>query len=146
MDPSDPAAAVRGATQRLGRRLRAERPPDGLPVLKLSILARLLDNGPMTAGELARTGRTTPQALTRSIDGLVRDGLAVRERAAWDKRQHVLTITSTGLAALDKDAAPRDAWLDRAMAELLTPAERQLLAVAAGLLTRLAEFEAGAAR
>ena len=141
--PPDPVALLRGATQRLSRRLRAERPVDGLPVVKLSILARLLDHGGLTSGDLARIERTTPQALTRPIEDLVGDGLVHRARAADDKRQYLLTITEVGWAALAKDAAPRDAWLDRAMVELLTPAERQLLAVAAGLMARLAEYDGG---
>lgn len=138
----DPVPLLRRATQRLSRRLRAERTADGLPVTQLSLLAHLMDQGSRTSGELARTLRTTPQALTRSIDGLVRDGLVHRSRSTRDKRQHLLTITEVGLSALAKDAAPRDAWLDRAMAELLTPAERRLLGVAAELMDRLAGFEA----
>ncbi|WP_028923538.1 MarR family winged helix-turn-helix transcriptional regulator [Pseudonocardia acaciae] len=140
MDVEDPASVVRRSVQRLARRLRQERPPDGLSSTKLSLLAQLMDYGPQTSGELARRGRTTPQALTRSIEALV-DGECVRRVTnSADKRQQLLTITETGLEALGKDAAPRDAFLGRAMAELLTPAERQLLAVAAGLMVRLAEY------
>ncbi|WP_037080215.1 MarR family winged helix-turn-helix transcriptional regulator [Pseudonocardia spinosispora] len=139
----DPVVEVRRATQQLSRRLRAERPVDGLSSTKLAVLAQLLDYGPRTSGELARHGRSTPQALTRSIDGLVRDGMVERQQAENDKRQHMLTITATGRAQLAKEAAPKDVWLDAAMTELLTPAERQVLTVAAGLMRRLADFDEG---
>lgn len=133
------AALVRRAVQRLARRLRRERPHDGLSLTKLSLLAQLMDQGPLTSGELARQGRTTPQALTRSIEALVKDELVRRTRNTQDKRQQMLTITDAGFEALGKDAAPRDAFLERAMADLLTPAERQVLVVAAGLMVRLAD-------
>lgn len=139
MDVEDPVPVVRRAVQRLARRLRQERPHDGLSNTKLSLLAQLMDAGPLTSGQLARLGRTTPQALTRSIESLVEDGMVRRTRSGVDKRQHVLTITDGGFEALGKDAAPRDAFLRRAMADLLTPTERQLLVVAAGLLARLAD-------
>ena len=48
----------------------------------------------------------------------------------------MLTISPDGWAALAEDAAPRDAWLDAALAEL-TDAERDVLAIAARLLDRL---------
>jgi DNA-binding MarR family transcriptional regulator len=139
MDSEDSVSLLRRAVQRLARRLRQERPHDGLSNTKLSLLAQLMDAGPLTSGQLARLGRTTPQALTRSIESLVEDGLVSRSRSPRDKRQHMLTITRGGFEALGKDAAPRDAFLARAMADLLTPAERQLLTVAAGLLFRLAD-------
>lgn len=139
MNEEDPVALVRRAVQRLARRLRRERPRDGLSATKLSLLAQLMDQGPLTSGELARQGRTTPQALTRSIEALVECELVQRSRSTVDKRQQMLTITEAGLEMLGKDAAPRDAFLGRAMADLLTPAERQLLVVAAGLLFRLAD-------
>lgn len=139
MSDDDSVAVVRRAVQRLARRLRRERPHDGLSSTKLSLLAQLMDHGPLTPGELARQGRTTPQALTRSIEALVEGELVRRARSVVDKRQQVLTITEAGFEALGNDAAPRDAFLGRAMAELLTPAERQLLVVAAGLMSRLAD-------
>jgi DNA-binding MarR family transcriptional regulator len=139
MDDDDSVAVVRRAVQRLARRLRRERPHDGLSSTKLSLLAQLMDYGPLTSGELARRGRTTPQALTRSIEALVEGELVRRSRSVVDKRQQVLTITEVGFEALGKEAAPRDAFLGRAMADLLTPAERQLLVVAAGLMSRLAD-------
>ncbi|MBO0876536.1 MAG: MarR family transcriptional regulator [Pseudonocardia sp.] len=139
MNDQDPVALVRRAVQRLARRLRRERPHDGLSATKLSLLAQLMDQGPLTSGELARLLRTTPQALTRSIEALVEDELVRRTRSTVDKRQQMLTITDAGFEALGRDAEPRDAFLGRAMADLLTPAERQLLVVAAGLMFRLAD-------
>lgn len=128
---------IRRAVQRLARRLRAERPADGLPSSALSVLAQLHDLGSLTAGELSRAARSTPQALTRPIELLVREGYVHRSPADHDRRQHLLTITAEGRAALAKDAAPRDAWLDHAMATVLSPTEARMLAVAAELMDRL---------
>lgn len=136
------ASTVRRATLRLGRRLRAERPADGPSITQLALLAHLHDMGALTSGELAMITRTTPQALTRPLASLAVAGLLERQPHPSDGRQHTLTILPAGVSALAASAAPQDAWLDGAMHELLTPAEREILVVAAGLLTRLAEHGA----
>ena len=136
-DPPPTVPALRRSVQRLSRRLRAERPTDGLSDLQLRVLAVVMDEGPMTSARMADRLRTSPQALTRTIAALTADGLLARTPVADDKRQHLLTIAPPGWAALRADAAPRDAWLTRATAEL-TDAELALLDIAATLIDRLA--------
>jgi DNA-binding MarR family transcriptional regulator len=63
----------------------------------------------------------------------------VRRGDPSDGRQSLLELTTAGLVALERDAALRERWLAGAMRAELTPAERQLLRVAAGLLDRLAD-------
>ena len=129
-------AALRRSVQRLGRRLRAQRPRGGLTGVQLGLLATIMDIGPQRPAELAARSRSTPQALTRPLASLTAEGLLERRPDPDDGRQQVLTISPDGWAALAEDAAPRDAWLDAALAEL-TDAERDLLAIAARLLDRL---------
>jgi DNA-binding MarR family transcriptional regulator len=62
-----------------------------------------------------------------------------------DGRQSLLGVTSQGRAALRAEMAPRDRWVARAMAEVLTPAERQTLLDASELMLRLVEFGGGVA-
>lgn len=141
-DPLDiPAASdLRRATVRLARRLRAERAPDGLSPNKLGVLARLHRDGPATPGDIAAAEFQQPQTLTRVFAELERDGLVLRQRDERDRRQSMLAITGVGRAALERDAARRDAWLAAALSGL-TLAERQLLAIAAGLMERLADSQ-----
>ncbi|MDT7745801.1 MAG: hypothetical protein QOE59_4879 [Actinomycetota bacterium] len=130
-------ATLRRSVQRLARRLRTQRPHGRLTDVQLALLAAIMDAGPQRPADLAARTRSTPQALTRPLAALTADGLLERRPDPDDGRQQVLTIAPEGWSALAEDAAPRDAWLDRALAEL-TDAERDVLAIAARLLDRLA--------
>jgi DNA-binding MarR family transcriptional regulator len=135
MDPE--VAALRRSVQRLARRLRAQRPTGGLTMVQLGLLAQLMEVEPLRPADLAARVRTSPQALTRPLASLTAAGLVDRHPDPEDGRQQVLTISDRGWAALAEDAAPRDAWLDAALAGL-TDAERDVLAIAARLMDRLA--------
>ncbi|NYD39131.1 MarR family winged helix-turn-helix transcriptional regulator [Actinomycetospora corticicola] len=135
---TDEAADLRRAVQRLARRLRDERPRGPLTDVQRGILAQIMDHGPQTPASLARRAHTTPQALTRPLSTLVEAGVLERAPDPHDGRQHMLTISRSGWTLLREDAAPRDAWLAAALAEL-TEAEQGLLGLAARLLAGLAE-------
>jgi DNA-binding MarR family transcriptional regulator len=130
-------AALRRSVQRLARRLRAQRPTGGLTMVQLGLLAQLMEVESLRPADLAARVRTSPQALTRPLASLTAAGLVDRHPDPEDGRQQMLTISDRGWAALAEDAAPRDAWLDAALAGL-TDAERDVLAIAARLMDRLA--------
>jgi DNA-binding MarR family transcriptional regulator len=135
------ATAVRQGTTRLARRLRIERPERSQTALELGILAHLHRRGPMTPGALAAAERVQPQSLTRTLASLERQRLAARQPDDRDHRRSLLAITEAGRQALATDMHQRDAWLAEAMARQLTPAERDLLRIAAALMDRLADAE-----
>lgn len=130
-------AALRRSVQRLARRLRAQRPDGGLTTVQLGLMAQLMDSDSLRPADLAARLQTSPQALTRPLASLTTAGLIERHPDPHDGRQQALTISPRGWAALADDAAPRDAWLDEALAGL-TDAERDVLAIAARLMDRLA--------
>jgi len=136
---TDRASALRRGVTRLGRRLRLERPEQGEPLLQLGTLALLHGRGPMTPGELAAAQRVQPQSLTRTLTALESGGLTSRRSDPGDRRRSLLMITDAGRRAIRHDVAQRDAWLAMAMAEVLTPAEQDLLRIAGQLMERLAE-------
>jgi DNA-binding MarR family transcriptional regulator len=138
-DLSRAATAVRQGTTRLARRLRTERPERNQTALELGILAHLHRRGPMTPGTLAAAERLQPQSLTRTLASLERQRLAARQPDDRDHRRSLLAITDAGRQALATDMRQRDAWLADAMSRRLTPAERDLLRIAGGLLDRLAD-------
>jgi len=133
------ASALREGMARLGRRLRAERNGHGVGLTRLSLLGLLRRNGPMTATALAAAECLQPQSLTRMLARLEDDGLIMRRQDDADRRQVLIDITSTGIGVLTEDTIRREAWLAEAMAESLTPTERELLWLAAGLMERLAD-------
>jgi DNA-binding MarR family transcriptional regulator len=133
------AGVLRQGMAQLGRRLRAERVSHGLSRSRLSLLNLLALNGAMTASAMAAAERLQPQSLTRMLTRLDNDGLIVRSPDDADRRQVRIDITREGVAVLDEDTRRREAWLAKAMAERLTPTEREVLRLAAGLMERLAD-------
>jgi DNA-binding MarR family transcriptional regulator len=138
------AASVRRAATSLAARARAERRGE-LSLNQTAVLGRLVMTGPITPGEVADQLRMLPQSLTRTFAALDEAGYVHRAPDPSDGRQSLLSISETGLRALRAEMAPRDAWVARAMAELLTPDERAQLAAAVPLLERLIDFESGVA-
>jgi len=142
MNSLELSSFVRRAVGALGRRLRAQRPENGLSLTKLSVLGQLYRRGSMSAAELAALERVQPQSLTRVLAELVEAGLVSRRADVKDGRRLLLDITGDGRAMLTRDMQQRDAWLARAMADELSVTERELLRLAAQLLERLADVEA----
>ena len=138
----DAARALRRGVTELYRRLRAERISHGLSPSKLSILGRLALGGPLTVTALAAKERVQPQSLTRTLAGLEESKLIRRHQDQIDRRQTRIEITTLGEDLLKQDARRQASWLAIAMSSALTPAEREILRVAAQLMRQLAEVEA----
>jgi DNA-binding MarR family transcriptional regulator len=134
--PPEVVAQIRRGSSRLARRLRFERPADGLALTKLAVLAHLYREGPATPGAIAAAERLQPQSLTRVLADLVDQGLITREQDESDRRQSVLALTPQGGRALAADMGARDDWLAQAMEEL-SETEREVLYLAGKLMVRL---------
>jgi DNA-binding MarR family transcriptional regulator len=135
------AAEVRRGVTRLAHRLRVERPPEALTANKIGVLSHLRRNGPSTPGEIAAAEHQLPQSLTRVFSELQLSGLVSRSPSERDGRESVLSLTWSGESALARDMSQRDAWLSDALSNL-TPAEVDLLGIAAGLLDKIADLPA----
>ena len=141
MNSFEAASTVRRAVGALGRRLRAERPPNSLSATKLTLLGQLYRRGSATAAELADLERIQPQSLTRVVAELVEEGLISRRPDPQDGRRQFLDVTAEGRAALTGDMQTRDTWLAKAMETELSATEQELLRLAAKLLERLADVD-----
>lgn len=142
---ADNVALIARAVLSLARRLRAERPPTGVSLSSLGLLATLHRHGPMQAKDLARRERLKPQSLTRLLAGLEAAGLIARPRDPEDGRAQRIELTQRGAAALARDLRARRAWLGQAIDAELEEPQRALLLQAAPLMLRLAEREPGPA-
>ena len=147
MDPNEneqasvPVQAVRRGIMRVARRLRTERALGSLSSNKLSVLGTLSRLGPLPAGVVADVERQRPQSLSRIFAELALEGFISRERSEADRREHILSITDAGRAALAADLAQRDAWLADALKKL-SPTERGVLELAADIMERMAMDDA----
>ena len=140
MTSADAAAhEIRTSLFRLVRRLRQERPEGELSYSQLNVLGWLEREGPMTNADLAAAERVTPQTMMRATADLVATELISRADNPTDRRQVLLKITPAGTTLVREDRRRRDTFLAQAMANTLTPTERELLRLAAGLMDKLSE-------
>jgi DNA-binding MarR family transcriptional regulator len=133
------AHELRLGVMRLARRMRSQRQEHGVTALGLSVLNRLYRHRALTPTALAEAEHVTPQTLTRVFASLEERELVVRSGDPSDGRQSLLEITPAGMRVLREDGVRREEWLAAAMDRALTPAEQQIVRVAAGLLERLAD-------
>lgn len=136
-DPASLASELRLAVHRLTRKLRAQRPIDGLSLTQLSALVTIWREGPLSAGELATQEGVKPPSATRVLASLESLNLVVRMTDPDDGRQIQVSITPAGIGRIQADLAARDAWLARELQGLSTR-DRELLHRASALLERLA--------
>ncbi|WP_248492022.1 MarR family transcriptional regulator [Tsukamurella sp. PLM1] len=83
------------------------------------------------------------QTLTPALNALTDAGLVRRRRDEADRRRQYVELTDEGRAVIEDDRAVRNAWLEAAMAERLTPLERDVLLLAAPVLVKLADRDPG---
>ena len=131
---------MRRAATALAARARVERAGE-LTLNQTAALGRIVTHGPLTPGEVAQQLNMLPQSLTRTLSALEAAGFVRRTPDPSDGRGSLLLATQAGRAALRAEMQPRDRWLARAMAAVLTEDERAELARAAELMIRLAAFE-----
>lgn len=103
-----------------------------------SVLANLRHDGPLTPTALAAIEGLQPQSLTRVLNELEERGRIVRSTNRDDRRSQDIAITDLGVQALDEHVQEGNRWLASALTTL-TPTERGVLELAAGLMVRLAE-------
>lgn len=136
-DPAALASELRLAVHRLTRKLRAQRPPDGLSLTQLSALVTIWREGPLTAGELASREGVKPPSATRVLSALESEGLIARSVDPSDARQIQVSVTPAGTERIDADLKARDAWLAQHI-QSLSQGEQALLHRASAVLERLA--------
>jgi DNA-binding MarR family transcriptional regulator len=145
MEESDDLALLLRGVLRLGRRLRAERPPGGPSLAAIGVLASLHRLGPQPVARLAAAEGLQAQSLTRLLAGLEAAGCVETRRGPEDRREKRVALTAQGQAVLVAEMRGRRAWLERALAGL-GAADRAALLAAAAPLQRLAGWRpAGAA-
>lgn len=134
--PATLAGDIRVAASRIVRRLRRERGEAELPEHQFIVLTALNKFGPMTPGALAELEGVKPPSMTRTVNALCELGFAEKLGSEIDRRQVVVALTDQGAYEIAVTRRRRDAWLTQQLATL-TPNERQILAQASELLSRI---------
>jgi DNA-binding MarR family transcriptional regulator len=134
----DAATVLHRSAARLARRVRAGGSGARLSLARLGVLGQLHREGDATATALAAALGVQPQSLTRLLAELERQGLITRRPDASDRRQSLVAVTAEGSRLLLEEVGAQRARLASAMAAVLSPAEQEMLRLAAGLMDRLA--------
>jgi DNA-binding MarR family transcriptional regulator len=135
---TDAANQLHRGALRLLRVLRAARQAEGLTLSKTGVLGYLYRDGMTTSTELAAYLRVKPQSLTRLLADLEQSKLIVRRSNGEDRRENLLGITEAGAQLLIEDIRGQRVRLAEVIEKELTPAEKELLRIAAGLMDRIA--------
>ncbi|MDE8668184.1 MarR family transcriptional regulator [Pseudarthrobacter sp. H3Y2-7] len=116
------------------RQLNAERT---ISPGKIGVLRHLAERGRATTSELAVVVRVSPQGISLAVRELLGLGLVERAPDAEDRRRVWIEITPAGRQKLALESSAGQGWLDRAVAERLSPDERTSLAAAIPALRKL---------
>ncbi len=101
------ADKIHSAALHLLRRLRIDDEAVGVSPPRLSALAVVVRDGPLTVGDLASIEGVRPPTMTRLVDGLVRDGSVRRSPHPDDHRAVLVRATAQGTRALAEGRSRR---------------------------------------
>ncbi len=142
-DPTATAVALTAAMRRLRARLRQESP---LALAELTMpqalaLARIVEEGSISNAALAAGEYMRPQSTHEMVRRLEKRGLVERRPDPADRRKLLIEVTPRGRRMVSELIGLRHQWLAAAIERDLTAAEKEMLAIAAGLMERVASAE-----
>ena len=127
------------ATLQLQRRLRNVSNPDELSWSQIAALARLEEIGAATTADLARVEGVKPQSMGALLATMEAEGLIERRPHPVDGRQVLFALTEEGMKTRKSYTLLKREWLANAIARL-DPSDQQILAEAAALIRRIANY------
>jgi DNA-binding MarR family transcriptional regulator len=139
-DPAATAVALTAAMRRLRARLRQKSPPAlaELTMPQALVLARILEEGPISNAALAAVEYMRPQSTHEMVLFLERRRLVKRRPDLADRRKLLIEVTPGGRRIVSELMRIRHEWLTAAIQNDLTRAEQEMLAIAADLIQRMA--------
>jgi DNA-binding MarR family transcriptional regulator len=143
MDDTDFDSEVIEFAQALGllvRKVRAAAASHELSMTESAVLARLMNDGPATIAELARTEGVKPQSMGATIAALEEAGLMHRKPHPTDGRQMRIDLTAKGIAVRKSTKDAKRTWVAQAISQL-NERERKTLLAAGKIMRRLAESD-----
>ena len=134
----DLATRLRSEMYRLVKVLRKEtRNDELLSLTERSTLALVYQYTEILPGELALLEKVTTQAMSQIINHLLELGLIIKTPSEADRRKVIVTLTDAGKKLVRQRQAEKQEWLNRRIAETLSVKEKQTLAEAIHILTKL---------
>lgn len=134
------AAALRSTITRLARQLRRQNINTAFSTAELLTMSLLDQYGKMLPSALADMERISAQAISQVLNRLADAGCIVRVADEHDKRKVVISLTAKGTRQLYETRRIKEEWLVKAMEQLFSAQELNLIDAFLPLLQRLAEF------
>ncbi|GGA97110.1 MarR family winged helix-turn-helix transcriptional regulator [Puia dinghuensis] len=132
------ASNFRITIHRLVKLLRRQTRNDAqLSLTERSTLGLLYPDAQLAPSDIARTEKVTTQSMSQVINHLAELSYIEKTPSGEDKRKVLLSLTAAGKAYVEQIRQDKQEWLARAMQEKLTPAEKDTLAAALNILTKL---------
>jgi DNA-binding MarR family transcriptional regulator len=139
--PRDVARRLPRAIVRLRARLRAESALGDVRCTwsQLSTLGRIAEDGAATVSDLAVAEHVRPQSMAETVAALRKEGLVAATPDPTDRRKTLMSVTPAGRKVISNIQPVREAWLEAAIEQNLTPAESRTLLKAAEIMEHLAD-------
>ena len=141
-DDIEIAANLRVVMARLMKILRNKVNEDELLSLtERSSLSLVYQSTGMLPSELADKEKVTSQSMSQIINKLYRMGFINKTPSGEDKRKVIITIAAAGKKYLEKKRHEKQEWLAQTIFERTNQKEKETLARAIKVLTKLVELQ-----
>ncbi|MEU3985399.1 MarR family transcriptional regulator [Streptomyces sp. NPDC026672] len=128
---------VRAVISRLRRRILNASEAEDITLGQASVLARLSDEGGVTASQLASVEGVRHQSMTATVTQLASMGLLERSPDPEDGRRLLITLTAEGHRRVEQGRQARTEWLAGRLQDRCTEEERRTVIAAMAVLERL---------
>jgi DNA-binding MarR family transcriptional regulator len=136
------ATDLRTVLTRLIKKLRNKSATSAnLSLTERSTIALLDQHKQLLPSELAAIEKITTQSMSQILNHLLGLGYILRIASKTDKRKANISLSKAGRDILYKVRNERDEWLNKALEEICTVKEKDLLRSAIELLRKLVDFE-----
>jgi DNA-binding MarR family transcriptional regulator len=133
------ASELRQLVGKLRRKLSEQATPGDFTPSQISVLTRLLQDGPTTLTALARAEGMRPQSMSAIVAALDAVGYVSGSPDPTDGRQTILSLTAMATTTINANRVAKDDWLFHAIREKYDQREQAELVRAVELLRRLLE-------
>ncbi|WP_314222816.1 MarR family winged helix-turn-helix transcriptional regulator [Streptomyces zaehneri] len=121
----------------IGQLVRTVRTADTMPPGEAAVLGYLDRSGPLTTADVAQQRGVSHQSAAKAVKELLGKGFVRAEAHPSDGRKLLLHLTPAGRDRLAEERGRRADWLGTAINDVLNSDERETLAAAVPLLSRL---------
>lgn len=134
------ASRLRMSITRLVKVIRNEvRHDEVLSLTERSTLLMVCQYSKMLPSELAAKEKVTSQSMSQIIRKLELNGYIEKTPSTEDKRKVIISITSKGKEFIELKKNKSHEWLEKAISEKTSEAEKKILLSAITILTKLVE-------